>query len=126
MYRRILVAVENSPADQTILAHVSELARLTGAALLLVHVADGWVARKLTRTDEQKRFAESYIAQLTADRVYSHPIVTKVQKLDAFYPAEAYHQDYVKNYPSSSYVVMNDLPKLARLKKDFPSLCRAN
>lgn len=77
-------------------------------------------------SDEQKRFAESYIAQLTAARVYSHPIVTKVQKLDAFYPAEAYHQDYVKNYPSSSYVVMNDLPKLARLKKDFPRLCRAN
>ena len=45
MYRRILVAIENSPADSTILTHVSELARLTGAELLLVHVADGWVAR---------------------------------------------------------------------------------
>jgi nucleotide-binding universal stress UspA family protein len=39
MYRRILVAVENSPADQTILGHVSELARLTGASLLLIHVS---------------------------------------------------------------------------------------
>ena len=77
-------------------------------------------------SEEQKRIAESYIAQLTAARVYSRPIATKVEKLDAFYPAEAYHQDYVKNYPGSSYVVMNDLPKLARLKKDFPNLCRAN
>ena len=59
MYRRILVAVENSPADATILAHVSELARLTGAELLLVHVADGWAARnfdqlKLRESEEMK------------------------------------------------------------------------
>ncbi len=59
MYRRILVAVENSPADDTILAHVAELARLTGASLLLVHVADGWAARnfdqlKLRESEEMK------------------------------------------------------------------------
>ncbi len=77
-------------------------------------------------SDEQKRIAESYIAQLSTAHVYSRPIVTKVEKLDAFYPAEAYHQDYVKNYPDSSYVVMNDLPKLARLQQEFPKLCRAN
>jgi peptide-methionine (S)-S-oxide reductase len=77
-------------------------------------------------SDEQKRIADSYMAQLIAARVYSRPIVTKVEKLDAFYPAEPYHQDYVKNYPGSSYVVMNDLPKLARLKNEFPNLCRAN
>jgi peptide-methionine (S)-S-oxide reductase len=77
-------------------------------------------------SEEQKRIAESYIAQLTAARVYSRPIVTKIENLDAFYPAEAHHQDYVKNYPGSSYVVMNDLPKLTRLKRDFPNLCRAN
>jgi nucleotide-binding universal stress UspA family protein len=45
MYRRILVAVENSPADQTILTHVKGLATLTGGELLVVHVADGWAAR---------------------------------------------------------------------------------
>jgi len=45
MYRRILVAVENSPADRTILDHVSGLAKMTGAELVLVHVADGWAAR---------------------------------------------------------------------------------
>ncbi len=59
MYRRILVAVENSMADQTILDHVGELARLTGAQLLLVHVADGWAARhfddlKLRESEEMK------------------------------------------------------------------------
>src|SRR5471032_1981693 len=59
MYRCILVAVENSPADRTILTHVSELARLTGAQLLLVHVADGWAARnfnqlKLRESEEMK------------------------------------------------------------------------
>jgi nucleotide-binding universal stress UspA family protein len=59
MYRRILIAIENSPADATIVAHVSELARLTGAELVLVHVADGWAARhfddlKLRESDEMK------------------------------------------------------------------------
>jgi nucleotide-binding universal stress UspA family protein len=59
MYRRILVAVENSAADRTILAHVAALARLTGAELLLVHVADGWAARyfdelKLRESEEMK------------------------------------------------------------------------
>ena len=59
MYRRILVAIENSDADKTILAHVAPLARLTGASLLLVHVADGWAARnfnhlKLRESEEMK------------------------------------------------------------------------
>ena len=49
MYKRILVAVEHSAADHTILTHVSALARLTGAELLLVHVADGWAARNFDR-----------------------------------------------------------------------------
>jgi len=59
VYRRILVAIENSPADQTILTHVGELAKLTGASLVLVHVADGWAARhfddlKLRESEEMK------------------------------------------------------------------------
>ena len=64
MYRRILVAVENSPADNTILTHVSELARLTGAELLLVHVADGWAARNF----DQLKLRES--EEMKADRAY--------------------------------------------------------
>jgi len=64
MYRRILVALENSAADRTILRHVSQLARLTGAELLLVHVADGWVARNFDKL--QLRESE----EIKADRLY--------------------------------------------------------
>ena len=71
MYRRILVAVENSPADQTIIAHVSELARLTGASLLLVHVADGWAARHFDdlklRESEEMKSDRSYLDRLQTD-----------------------------------------------------------
>ena len=74
MYRRILVAVENSAADRTILAHVAELARITGAELLLVHVADGWAARhfdqlKLRESEEMKadrEYLDRVAAELTA------------------------------------------------------------
>ncbi|HYL84239.1 MAG TPA: peptide-methionine (S)-S-oxide reductase MsrA [Candidatus Angelobacter sp.] len=71
---------------------------------------------------EQKRIAESYIAQLDAAKVYSRPIVTKVEPYKAFFPAENYHQDYLKNNPDNPYIVYNDLPKLENLKKDFPEL----
>ena len=71
MYRRILVAVENSPADSTILTHVSELARLTGAELLLVHVADGWAARNFDqlklRESEEMQADRRYLDQLRGD-----------------------------------------------------------
>ena len=73
MYRRILVAVENSEADRTILAHVARLAKLTGAELLLVHVADGWAARhfddlKLRESDEMKN-DRAYLEGLRKDLV---------------------------------------------------------
>jgi nucleotide-binding universal stress UspA family protein len=68
MYQRILVAVENSPADQTILAHVGDLAKLTGAELLLVHVADGFAARYFDqlqlRESEEMRTDREYLASL--------------------------------------------------------------
>ena len=71
MYQRILVAIENSPADRTILAHVSELARLTGAHLLLVHVADGWAARNFNqlklRESEEMKSDRTYLDQVRAD-----------------------------------------------------------
>ena len=71
MYRRILIAIEHSPADQTILQHVEGLARLTGARLLLVHVADGWAARnfaqlKLKESEEMKA-DRAYLEQLTRE-----------------------------------------------------------
>ena len=73
---------------------------------------------------EQKRIAQAYIAQLDAAKVYSRPIVTKVEPFRGFYPAESYHQDYLKNNPDNPYIVYNDLPKLENLKKDFPALYR--
>jgi universal stress protein A len=73
MYRRILVAVENSPADRTILAHVTALAKLTGAELLLVHVADGWAARNFDqlklRESEEMKSDRAYLEGLQADLV---------------------------------------------------------
>lgn len=73
-------------------------------------------------TDEQKRVAEAYIAQLDAAKLYSRKIVTKVEPFKAFYPAEAYHQDYLKQNPDNPYIVYNDLPKLTNLKKQCPAL----
>jgi peptide-methionine (S)-S-oxide reductase len=72
--------------------------------------------------DEQKRVALSYIAQLQKAKVFSQPIVTQVTPLNAFYAAEAYHQDYATNHPHHPYIVINDLPKVANLQKQFPEL----
>jgi peptide-methionine (S)-S-oxide reductase len=74
--------------------------------------------------EEQKRIAEAYIAQLNTAKVYSRPIVTRVEALEAFYPAEDYHQDYLKHNPDNPYIIFNDLPKLDNLKKSFPELYR--
>jgi nucleotide-binding universal stress UspA family protein len=71
MYQRILVAVENSEADRTILAHVARLAKLTGAELLLVHVADGWAARHFDdlklRESEEMKTDRAYLEELQRD-----------------------------------------------------------
>ena len=73
-------------------------------------------------TDEQKRIAEGYIAQLDKAKVFERPIVTKVVPLNAFYPAEAYHQDYAALHPNNPYIVYNDAPKVAHLREQFPNL----
>jgi peptide-methionine (S)-S-oxide reductase len=72
-----------------------------------------------TTSDEQKKVAEAYIAQLNAAKVYSKPIVTKVGPLDAFFAAEAYHQDYLTLHPNQPYIAYNDIPKVENLKKVF-------
>jgi len=74
--------------------------------------------------DAQKKIAESYIAQLNQAHVFAKPIVTRVVPLRQFYPAEAYHQDYLVNHPSQPYIVFNDLPKVANLKKAMPEVYR--
>ncbi len=71
---------------------------------------------------EQKRIAEAYIAQLGAAKAFSGSIVTQVVSLKGFYPAEAYHQNYLERHPDSPYIVINDLPKLTHLREQFPSL----
>ena len=71
---------------------------------------------------EQKRVASAYIAQLDAAKVFRPAIVTQVVPLKAFYPAEAYHQDYVEHHPYEPYIVINDLPKVANLQRQFPNL----
>lgn len=71
-------------------------------------------------SEEQKRTAQAYIEQLGRVKVYAGPIVTQVLALPAFYPAEAYHQNYLALHPAQPYIVMHDLPKLAQLKQQFP------
>jgi peptide-methionine (S)-S-oxide reductase len=70
-------------------------------------------------TPEQKKIAEAYMAQLNAAKVYPKPIATRVSTLPAFYPAEAYHQDYLTLHPNQPYIAINDLPKVENLKKLF-------
>ena len=72
----------------------------------------------------QKTVAERYIAQLDAAKAFGKPIVTQVVALDKFYPAEAYHQNYLALHPDQPYIVYNDLPKLAALKKEYPAWYR--
>jgi peptide-methionine (S)-S-oxide reductase len=72
-----------------------------------------------TTDDEQKKVADAYIAQLNAAKVYKKPIVTKVDRLDAFYAAEDYHQDYLTLHPNQPYIAFNDIPKVENLKKIF-------
>lgn len=72
-------------------------------------------------TDEQKRIAQAYIDQLNQAKVFKQRIVTVVSAGD-FYQAEDYHQDYAERHPNEPYIVVNDLPKVANLRKQFPNL----
>ena len=74
--------------------------------------------------EEQARVARAYIDQLTKAKVYSRPIVTQVVKLQGFYPAEEYHQNFAERNPTYRYIVYNDAPKVVNLKKQFPELYR--
>jgi peptide-methionine (S)-S-oxide reductase len=76
------------------------------------------------REDSQKKIAEAYIAQLNKAGMFKRPIVTQISPLTAFYPAEAYHQDYATIHPSSPYIAYNDLPKAENLKHLFSDLYR--
>jgi peptide-methionine (S)-S-oxide reductase len=73
---------------------------------------------------EQQRVAQDYIAQLDKTGTFGQPIVTQLTKYEAFYTAEAYHQDYATLHPESPYIYYNDLPKVENLKKLFPEVYR--
>lgn len=70
----------------------------------------------------QRRIAEAYVAQLDKAGAFARRIVTQIDDLSAFYPAEDYHQDYVAKHPNSPYVAYHDLPKLDSLKRLYPAL----
>jgi peptide-methionine (S)-S-oxide reductase len=73
-----------------------------------------------TTSAEQQRIAQAYIAQLGAAHVYPGRIVTQVNALPAFYPAEDYHQNFATLHPLYPYIWFNDRPKLEHLKEQFP------
>jgi peptide-methionine (S)-S-oxide reductase len=77
-------------------------------------------------TPDQRRVAEAYVKQLTAAKAFDAPIVTQIVPLRGFYAAEDYHQHYLVEHPSEPYIVFNDIPKLQRLEKVYPSLVKPN
>jgi peptide-methionine (S)-S-oxide reductase len=74
--------------------------------------------------EEQERAARAYVDQLSKAKVYQRPIVTQIVKLDAFYPAEEYHQDFAERNPTYPYIVIHDMPKVDNLRAQFPDLYR--
>ena len=73
---------------------------------------------------QQAAFAKAFIARLNSAHVYKGPIATRIEQ-GSFYPAEAYHQDFARKNPYFPYIVVNDRPKVAALKKKFPALYKA-
>jgi peptide-methionine (S)-S-oxide reductase len=77
------------------------------------------------QSEAQAKTAKDYVAQLDAAKAFKRPIVTKTGTMKAaFFPAEAYHQDYATIHPNQPYIVVNDAPKVANLKTTFPQLWR--
>jgi peptide-methionine (S)-S-oxide reductase len=74
------------------------------------------------QTPEQAQLAKAYVAQLTAAKTWPGKIVTTLEPGKGFYPAESYHQNYLRLNPEQPYIVYNDLPKVAALKQRFPQL----
>lgn len=77
-------------------------------------------------TAQQRAVATAYIAQLGTAHAFPAPVVTRVEAYKGFYPAEAYHQNYLELHPDAPYIAFNDLPKVAGLKQYFPALYRTD
>jgi peptide-methionine (S)-S-oxide reductase len=74
---------------------------------------------------DQERVARAYVAQLDAAHAFSRPIATRIEPSGPFYPAEAYHQDYLEHHPDAPYIAINDMPKVRALQTLFPSNWRS-
>lgn len=74
--------------------------------------------------DAQLKAAQDYIREVADTRTYTAPIVTQIVPLQQFFPAEEYHQNYLARHPHQPYIVIHDMPKLERLRKEFPVLYR--
>ncbi len=72
--------------------------------------------------ERQRRIAQAYIDQLNQAKVFERPIATQLVGLHGFYKAESYHQDFAVKYPNDPYIVINDFPKVANLRKEMPKL----
>src|ERR1019366_432496 len=70
---------------------------------------------------DQERVARAYIAQLEAAHAFSRPIATRIEPAGPFYPAEAYHQDYLEHHPDAPYIAINDMPKVRAVQTLFPA-----
>ncbi len=75
-------------------------------------------------TPAQEKVAKAYVAQLNQAKVFGSPIVTKIEPMKGFYPAEGYHQDFLIHNPTYPYIVRNDMPKIDALKKVYPEVYR--
>jgi peptide-methionine (S)-S-oxide reductase len=73
---------------------------------------------------EQRSVAQAYITQLQQAHVFSSPVVTHVEAFKGFYPAEAYHQNFLALHPDYPYIAINDMPKITDLKRMFPDIYR--
>ena len=84
------------------------------------------IARRSFRSVGQAEIAKAYIAQLNQAHAYHAPLATTVEADRTFYPAEAYHQDYLTRNPNNPYIAYNDLPKIRQLQLQYPDLYRAD
>jgi peptide-methionine (S)-S-oxide reductase len=70
---------------------------------------------------DQERVARAYVAQLEGSHAFSRPIATRIEPMGTFYPAEAYHQDYLEHHPDAPYIAFNDMPKVRAVQTLFPA-----
>ena len=75
---------------------------------------------------EQKRVGEAYVTAIDKAHLFGAPLATRLEPLHGFYPAESYHQDYLITHPANPYIVINDMPKIANLRRLFPEVYRAD